>query len=201
MNPGFVGMVVFACAFGGAVLGMWLRTVVPDHHLDAESKDTVKIGIGLIAMMTALVLGLVTASAKSSFDAVDTAIGQTAIQILALDRALARCGPETAEIRKGLKHAIGARIEMLWPEGSSKRINLDPIAASSNTEGLADAIRHLSPRDDSQRALLSRALDLAETLLQTRWLVLGGTESSVPVPFLARQSRCDPRTPIWINSA
>ena len=165
---------------------MWLRTLLPEHHLDAESRDTVKVGIGLIATMTALVLGLVTASAKSSFDAVDSAVKQTAIDILALDRILARYGSETGEIRKGLQRALGARIDMIWPQGSSKPANLDPMrsGAGAEAERLADAIRALKPRDDSQRALQSRALDLAEALLQARWLVLAGTETSVPVPFL-----------------
>ena len=177
---------MFTCTFGGALLGMRLRTSLPEHHLDAESRDTVKLGIGLIATMTALVLGLVTASAKSSFDAVDTAVKQTAIEILTLDRVLARYGSETGEIRKGLQDAIGARIDMIWPPDSSKPANLDPMrsGAGSRTERLADAIRGLKPRDDSQRALQSRALDLTEALLQARWLVLAGTEISVPVPFL-----------------
>ena len=144
-----------------------------------------KVGIGLIATMTALVLGLVTASAKSSFDAVDTAVKQTATQVLALDRVLARYGPETGEIREGLQRAVGARIDMIWPQGSSKPANLDPIRGTvSGAEGLADAIRGLKPHDDSQRALQARALDLAEALLQARWLVIAGTGASVPVPFL-----------------
>lgn len=186
MNPTIVGIIVFICTFGGALLGMRLRTSLPEHHLDAESRDTVKLGIGLIATMTALVLGLVTASAKSSFDAVDTAVKQTAIEILTLDRVLARYGSETGEIRKGLQDAIGARIDMIWPPGSFKPPNLDPIrsGAGSRFEGLADAIRGLKPHDDSQRALQSHALDLTEALLQARWLVLTGTETSVPVPFL-----------------
>jgi hypothetical protein len=186
MNPTIIGMITLTCTFGGALLGMWLRTTLPGHHLDAESRDTVKVGVGLIATMTALVLGLVTASAKSSFDAVDTAVKQTAINILALDRLLARYGSETAEIRKALQHAIGARIDMLWPQGSSKPANLDPIrsGAAPEAERLVDAIRGLKPRDDSQRALQSRALDVTEALLQARWLLLAGTETSIPVPFL-----------------
>lgn len=186
MNPTIVGIIVFTCTFGCALLGLWLRTTLPEHHLDAESRDTVKVGIGLIATMTALVLGLITASAKSSFDAVDTAVKQTAINILTLDRVLARYGSETSEIRKGLQHAIGARIDTIWTKGSSKPANLDPIrsGAGSAAEGLADVIRGLRPHDNSQRALQSRALDLTEGLLQARWLVLAGTETSVPVPFL-----------------
>jgi hypothetical protein len=186
MEPAVVGVIVFALTYGGALLGMWLRTVLPEHHLDTESKDTVKVGIGLIATMTALVLGLVTASAKSSFDNVNTTVKQTAVEILALDRVLARYGPETGEIRRGLQRGVGARIDMIWPQGSAKAAKLDPIQSGAATiaEGLADAIRGLKPRDDAQRALQSRALDLTEALLQARWLVFAGTETSIPLPFL-----------------
>ena len=95
-------------------------------------------------------------------------------------------GPRPREIRKGLQRALGARIDMIWPQDSSKPANLDPTASGAGTEAerLAGAIRALKPRDDSQRALQSRALDLAEALLQARWLVLAATEPSVPVPFL-----------------
>ena len=186
MGPTVVGLIVFLCTFGGALLGMWLRTALPEHHLDAESRDVVKVGIGLIATMTALVLGLVTASAKSSFDAVDSAMKTTAIEVLTLDRALARYGAETGAIRQGLQRAVGARMDTIWSHGSSRPAALDPIrsGAGVHAEGLADAIRALKPRDDAQRALQSRALDLTEALLQARWLVLAGTETSVPVPFL-----------------
>jgi hypothetical protein len=186
MNPTIVSIIVFTCTFGGALLGMWLRTALPKHHLDAESRDTVKVGVGLIATMTALVLGLVTASAKSSFDAVSTAVKQTASEILALDRILARYGSEAGEIRTGLQREIGVRIASIWPPDASRPASLQVLRAGvgSDAEGLADAIRGLTPRDDAQRALQSRALDLAEALLQARWLVLAGTETSVPVPFL-----------------
>lgn len=186
MSPTTIGVVVFAFTFGGALLGMWLRTTLPNHHLDGESRDTIKLGIGLIATMTALVLGLVTASAKSSFDAVDNAVKESATQLLALDRVLARYGAETGEIRKGLKQTVGERIDMIWPHDSSRPRSLDPMTSdlAPRVEALADAIRSLKPHDDLQRALQTRAIDLAEGLLQTRWLTLAGTEVSVPTPFL-----------------
>jgi len=179
-------MIVFASTLGGALVGNWLRTTLPEHHLNDQSRDTVKLGIGLIATMTALVLGLVTASAKSSFDAVDTAVKHTAMDILTLDRLLARYGPETGEIRGALQHALASRIDMIWPQSSSRPVHLDPIrsGAASEVEKLADGIRGLTPRDDSQRSLQSRALDLAEALLQARWLYFAGGGTSVPLPFL-----------------
>jgi hypothetical protein len=165
---------------------MWLQKTLPGHHLSAESKDAVKVGIGLIATMTALVLGLVISSAKSSYDDVNSGVKKAAVDVLALDRVLARYGSETEEIRKGLQRAIGARIEMIWAQGSSKPTNLDPTSLGAGTEAerLAGAIRALKPRDDSQRALQSRALDMTEALLQARWLVVAATQPSVPVPFL-----------------
>jgi hypothetical protein len=186
VNPTIVGFIVFACTFAGMLLGMWLRTTLPARQLDAESTDTVKVAIGLIATITALVLGLVTASAKSSFDAVDTGVKQAALQILALDRALARYGPETGEIREGLQRILGVRMDMIWPPGASKLASPEPMrpGSASGPERIADAIRDLQPRDDRQRALQSRAADLAEGLLQVRWLVVAGTGTSVPLTFL-----------------
>ena len=166
-NPTLVGMIVFACTFGGVLLGMRLRHALPGHHLDPESKDTVKVGIGLIATMTALVLGLVTASAKSSFDAMDNAVKKSAVDVLTLDRVLARYGAETGEIRKSLQRVVGARMEMIWPQGAAKPADLDPMRSGAGVEAerLADAIRSLKPHDDNQRALQARALDLTESLL------------------------------------
>jgi hypothetical protein len=186
MKPTIIGVIVFACTFGGTLLGMWLRTTLPGHHLSADSKDTVKVGIGLIATMTALVLGLVTASAKGTYDALDKEVKQTAVDILTLDRILARYGPDTSEIRKNLKQTIGARIERIWPKSPFKRPHFDPLStgAAAEVERIADAIRDLNPHDDAQRALKARAQDLGESLLQARWLALVGIETSIPLPFL-----------------
>jgi hypothetical protein len=184
VDASVVGGMVFVCAFVGALLGMGLRNALPERYFDAESRDTVKVGVGLIATMTALVLGLVTASAKGAFDEASTSVRQSATQILVLDRVLARYGPETGEIRQGMRRAVGTRIETIWPSDSSDPVSLDPLRMSG-TEALADAIRGLTPHDETQKALQSKAMDIAEDLLQARWLFVAGPGESVPVPFLA----------------
>jgi hypothetical protein len=118
---------------------------------------------------------------------VDTAVKHTAIDILTMDRLLARYGPETGELRGAFKQAIATRIDMLWPQSSSQpSAQLDPIRSgqASAAERLADGIRSLAPRNDSQRSIQSRALDHAESMLESRWglFAVGGT--SVPLPFL-----------------
>ena len=74
MSPTAVALVTFACSFGGAMLGSRVRLSLPSKHVSDDSRDSIKVIMGLVATMTALVLGLVTASAKSSFDVVDAAI-------------------------------------------------------------------------------------------------------------------------------
>jgi hypothetical protein len=181
-----IGLLVFLLAFGGALAGMWLRAVLPHHHVSAQSQDTIKISIGLIATMTALVLGLVTASAKSSFDAVEEAVKKTSTDIMALDRALARYGPETTPIRADVAELIRLRVDAIWPQVAQGRVDVDPARAGTVTRGekIADAVRALQPADDLQRAMQQRASDRIEALLDTRWLALSADEVTIPAPFL-----------------
>src|SRR5262245_57662617 len=135
--------------------------------------------------MTALVLGLVTAAAKSSFDSGAAAVKQAAMNILAVDRVLARYGPDTSDIRKGMKELLAARIDAIWSHGLSEGSGREPKTAFTSAEEVAEAIRALKPRDDSQRTTQSRASELIESVVQARWLAALGGTSSVPVPFLS----------------
>jgi hypothetical protein len=184
VSPTVIGIVVFACTFGGALAGMRLRAILPEAHLRDESRDTIRVGIGLIATMTALVLGLVTASAKSSFDALDTTIKHAAANVLSLDRALARYGPETARIREALKRVVADRIDTIWPRGQSGQAQPDPWHGTRQVELLEGQIRALTPQTDEQRWLQSRALNLGEAQLEARWMVFSGLGTSVSAPFL-----------------
>lgn len=88
MNALAVAAIVLACVFGGALLGRFLRVRLPDRHLGDDSKDIVKLAIGVVATMAALVLGLLVSSAKSSFDRMGDELTQTAAKVVELDRVL-----------------------------------------------------------------------------------------------------------------
>src|SRR5262249_49420481 len=134
------GLIAFACIFGGAILGIVTRSKLPEHHLDSESKDVVKLGIGVIAMMTALLLGLVTASAKSAFDTQASAIRQNGADILALDRILARYGPETKGLRELIRAMVAYRLAMTWPEDGSSPVKMDVAESTFAVETIEDRI-------------------------------------------------------------
>lgn len=184
MNPMTIGVLVFAVTFGGALAGIWLHARLPERHLSADSQATVKVGIGLIATMTALVLGLVTASAKSSFDALDAAVKQSAAEVLTLDRTLARYGPESETARVALHDLIVAARIKSWPAAATSARELQASGAPGGAESVVRHIRALSEQSDDQRWLKARALDLGEQLLEARWVVFSNIGSSVPVAFL-----------------
>ena len=116
-----IALLVFACTFLGALLGMRMRSALPEQHLSDASKDVIHLCMGLIATMTALILGLVTASAKSTFDEQDTAVRTAAASVLTLDRTLARFGPETKPMREDLRRALTTAVDRIWAERAGTR--------------------------------------------------------------------------------
>ena len=184
MSSILVALLVFACVFSGALLGMWLRTTLPEHHLGDESKDVVKLGMGLLATLTALVLGLVTASAKNAFDVQNEAVKHMAAGVLGLDRSLVRYGPETSAIRGMIRSIVVFRINATWPEDASQAVRVETPETTVTVEGLEDQIRSLTPKTDAQRAFQSNALAITGDLLNTRWTVFGAVGNAIPTPFL-----------------
>ena len=179
-----ISFIVFACVFGGALLGILLRVVLPQNHLSAESKDIVKLGMGLVGTMAALVLGLLVASAKGSYDAQIAELTQGSTNILLLDRLLAQYGPETKEARALLRGAVVRFLDQTWPKAGASASGLPP-PASASAETLYGKIQGLSPKDDAQRSLQSQALSIALDLRKTRWLMYEQETESVALPLLA----------------
>lgn len=180
MGPLAIGGIVFACVFGGALFGMFLRSILPERHLSSDSKDLVKVGMGLIASMSALVLGLLVASAKSSFDAQRGELAQMSANLILLDRVLAHYGTEeTKEIRGMLKGFVVITLDRYWPENGSA--GQQPLR---NTEALYDKIQDLAPKTEGQKTLQAQALKIGFDIGQTRWLLFSQRNSSIPVPFL-----------------
>lgn len=177
--------IVLACVFGGTLLGMVLRAVLPDQHLSPESKDVVKLGMGLIGTMTALVLGLMIASAKSSFDTQRIGLAQVAANFILLDRVLAHYGAETKDARDMLKASVTDMYRRTWPAENPEAGRKEaPSRTEGRYEGLYEQIQDLAPKNDSQRTLQAQALKTVIDLAQTRWSLFAQKGSSIPIPFL-----------------
>jgi hypothetical protein len=182
MNTLASGIIVFLCVFGGALIGFWLRSVLPEEHISVASRDVVKLGIGTIATMTALVLGLLVNSAKNSYDAQSRELTEMSAKIILLDRVLSHYGPEAKVTRNLLRDSLVRLIQQTWP--TEKTGNPIPEPTSSQSEILYDKIQELVPANDSQRTLQNRALALAIDIGQMRWLMVEQGYSSVSTPLI-----------------
>jgi hypothetical protein len=177
-----VSSIVCACVFGGAALGMVLRAVLPEHHLSADSKDVVKMGMGLVATLSALVLGLLIASAKNSSDAQSTELTQMCAKVVSLDRLLAHYGPEAKEGRDLLRNSVERVLNQMWSKDRTNSSQSEPQAAGG--EALFGKIQALSPKDEAQRSLKAKASSIAMDIGQMRWLMYEQGAASISMPLL-----------------
>ena len=178
-----IALIVLACVCTGAVLGNLLRNLLPHDDLSPGSQEAVKFGLGFVATMSALVLGLLISSAKASYDAVNSEMTQMSARVIFLDRVLALYGPETKDARDLLRATVVRSRDKLWPQESGRRSEVEP-PASSAAESMLGKIHALSPKDDLQRSLRGQALTLAFGLSENRWLFYEQSASSVPTPML-----------------
>jgi hypothetical protein len=177
-----VALILFIVLVGVTLLGGRLRRLLPEEQLNAESKDAIKLALGLVGTMTAILLGLLISSSKGAFDTTRSEVIQMAAKVALLDRVLALYGPETAEARRALRDATAEGIRRTWPAKRSGPVQLDP------NQHMGDAvygpISHLAPRDDAQRALKTEAATLMVQLAEIRALLQAQAVSSVSKPLL-----------------
>ncbi len=185
MNAPAVGAVVFLCCFGGAALGMYLGVLLPKDHLSAESKEGVKVAIAMVATLSALVIGLLVAFAKTSFDSKNSEYKRTISLIVLLDRTMAHYGPETRDARDLLRQWVAGRLGEIWAPGTAEQIDPDAIGKGPGLEDVQDRLWALSAGTDAQTWLRSRALQLTGDISEARATLLQQIDSGIPWPFLA----------------
>ena len=182
MNALMISGVIFVSMQGGIFLGALLRHSLPAHHLDERAKDVVRLGAGLIATIAALVLGLLIAGAKGSFDKQTSQITEITADLILLDNILAQYGPEARTVREQIRSTVGPFADRLWREKETGK--MFPFETDGTAEQVYLGIQKLSPHDDIQRSLQSRAVQISNDLAQTRFLLYVESENLIPTPFL-----------------
>ena len=183
MSPLVLSAMTFAVILAGIILGTILRKALPQAHLDKESQDVVRLGAGLVATIGALVLSLLIASAKGTYDTKSSQVTQITADVILLDNLLAEYGPEAAPIRVGLRSSIGPFVDRIWREESAR--SNQPFSANAQAEQVYLSIHSLSPQNDFQRSLQARAEQVVTSLAQTRLLLFVESENHIPAPFIA----------------
>jgi hypothetical protein len=184
MNDLLISLLVFAIIFGGALVGVMVRPLLSETHLNADSKDVVRMATGLIGTLAALVLGLLIASAKGSFDQKTSQVKQMTATIILLDGLLAQYGPDATPVRNLLRQSIPPLANRIWHEEVipvGKPVRFESSAQASTFE---NQLEHLSPTNDAQRSLQSRAIQAFTEGAQIRLQLFAQTGGSIPTPFL-----------------
>jgi hypothetical protein len=156
--------------------------VLPEHHLADETKDLIRLGTGLIGTIAALVLGLLIATAKSSYDTQSAYVAQIAADLILLDEILNQYGLEARPVREQLRLVVDPLVNRIWhenPSGGAGRYELNPVG-----EQAVGKIVQLVPQNEAQRVFKERAINVAADVAQTRLALLVRTGGSLPLPFL-----------------
>jgi hypothetical protein len=130
------------------------------------------------------VLGLLIASANSTFQTQSTQVHQLTANVVLLDRTLAQYGPETDLARNLLRRGVASMADRIWRENGADSGKVAPFEASAAALSLHDEILKLSPRNEMQRSLQARALDTVQDLGKTRLLLFAEAGMAIPIPFL-----------------
>ena len=182
MNTTLTALIVFGCLVGAVLLGRGLRRMLPQEHLSADSRDVIKLAIGLVATMSALVLGLLVSSAKGSYDTERSEVIQMAAKVAFLDRLLTVYGPEAAEARVRFHDAVKEAVQQMWPEEARQPAQLAPNAQAGNV--VYGVVQALSPHDDAQRKLKDQAISVGIDIGQLRSLLAAQSVPSISTPML-----------------
>jgi len=179
-----ISLLCFVGIFCAALIGMSIRKVLPEHHLSETTWDSIKIGTGLIATLTALVLGLLVNSAKNAYDTINEEISQGGAKVILLDRVLSRYGPEASAVRAELRHVLTTGLAAGHPKGSGARSGVAPLERKAGIEDVQDMVRRLSPQNDYQKSVQAQASGLVAELTQARWFVFQQLHAPLPKAFL-----------------
>ena len=171
----------FASILIGAAVGMVLRRTLPADRLEGGSKEAIRLGAGFLSTLAALVIGLMIASAKNTYDNQNTNIRQLGTNAVLVDQMLTKYGPEAKAARTLLREIIPSATARIWRENVSG--NGSTFVISETAERFYNAVEGLKPANAEQTSLKSRIIQLTTDMGRTRLLVFTQGEDAIPLPF------------------
>lgn len=181
MSP--IQQVGIACALilASAAAGTFLRSKLPEHHLTGESKDVIKLAVALIATMSALVLALLFASTRTSFERTSSYVSRMTADITELDKLLSEYGPEAKPIRVALRGEVGAWIGSIWQDDAPA---VPASTDKSHGESVLYMLRELTPANKVQTSIQARALLVSTDLNETQLSLVSQPGDSISNTFI-----------------
>lgn len=186
---------VFVLLLAATGIGVGVRPLLPEEHKAHETVQLIQLVIGMLVTFAALVLGLMTASAKSGFDTAANDLRTFAAELIEFDTTLRELGHDTDDSRRLLRQYTAAAIASTWPGepapgGDYPRVGTQDSAGTLENEQLGDMLtsvgqqlRQLRTRDSLQQRTLEDALTQYRRVVDARWRIIEEAHSSISQPF------------------
>ena len=184
MHTAVISSIVLALIIAGALLGAFFRTLLSEQHLDSDTKDVIKMSVGLIATLSALVLGLLIATGKTSFDARVTQVRQIAANAVLLDQTLAQYGNDAANARVALRQTFGLMVDRIWNENNAISRGPSPFQMTGAADSFIQSLVNLPATTDFQRALKTEIVGIANEIAKDRLSLFVQGRDTISMPFL-----------------
>ncbi len=184
MHTAVISSIVLALIIAGALLGAFIRTLLSEQHLDSDTKDVIKMSVGLIATLSALVLGLLIATGKTSFDARVTQVRQIAANAVLLDQTLAQYGNDAANARVALRQTFGLMVDRIWNENNAISRGPSPFQMTGAADSFIHSLVNLPATTDFQRALKTEIVGIANEIAKDRLSLFVQGRDTISMPFL-----------------
>jgi hypothetical protein len=172
MNSITAGLLVSACIFAGGFVGMQMHRIIPRTHLTRDTQDVIRLGVGMLSVLASLVLGLLIATAKTSYDSADLAIRNYAAEMALLNETFRDYGSGASASRDLLRDYTHAFLHEGWPHDSRRSVIGEDEKSRLLLEHVREAIRAMKPFDEGQRALQEQAVGINLNLLRQRWVLI-----------------------------
>jgi hypothetical protein len=182
LSPILQASIAFALIIASAAAGAFLRLKLPEHHLTGDSKDVIKLAVALIATMSALVLALLFASTRTSFERTSGYVSRMTADVTELDKLLGEYGPEAKPLRVALRAEVAPLINSIWQEDAPAQ------SSSASAKGHGDSVlymlRELAPTNKVQASIQARALQVSTDLNQTQLSLISQPSDSISNTFI-----------------
>jgi hypothetical protein len=179
-----ISAIAFASIFSATVLGMLLRSVLPDRYLSAESKEVVSLATALVATMSAVLLGLLISATRTSYEEKRTQVIRMTADVIELDLLMKDYGPEAQPVRQVMRDAVPAMIDSIWRDNASRFRPEANAVPDAGAEAVLAQLMELSPRDGDQRARRDRALQVGLDLAKIQLLLFAQPANAISTPFI-----------------
>ncbi|AZO31118.1 DUF4239 domain-containing protein [Mesorhizobium sp. M1B.F.Ca.ET.045.04.1.1] len=183
MGEVLIGLGIFACLTGAAIVSLMVYEHFPTHHRQDDTSAVVRLAANLFVVLSSLVLGLMINSAKNTFEAINSNVHTFAIDIILLDRTLRQYGPEADGARQSLTAYVQRVVDTSTADSDTTVVPNRLSELLLNQVG--DILAGLTPADARQTAAQQAATQQLQKLIEQRWILAEQSEGAIPAPLIA----------------